>query len=68
MQWGRNRGMMANEHIRVGRISYQKVKTFKYSSSLLTNENSIQEEIQCRSKAGNSCYYSVQTLLSSGHL
>ena len=32
---------------------------------LLTNQNSIQEEIKCRLKAGNSCYYSVQTLLSS---
>ena len=31
----------------------------------LTNQNSIQEEIKCRLKAGNSCYYSVQTLLSS---
>jgi len=31
----------------------------------LTNQNYIQEEIKCRLKAGNSCYYSVQTLLSS---
>ena len=36
----------------------------KYLGSLLTNQNSIQEEIKCRLKAGNSCYYSVQTLLS----
>ena len=35
------------------------------SSTLLTNQNYIQEEIKCRLKAGNSCYYSVQTLLSS---
>ena len=27
--------------------------------------NSIQEEIKCRLKAANSCYYSVQILLSS---
>ena len=33
--------------------------------ALLTNQNSIQEEIKCRLKAGNSCYYSVQTHLSS---
>jgi len=33
--------------------------------SLLTNQNSIQVEIKCRLKAGNSCYYSVQKLLSS---
>ena len=41
------------------------MKTFKYLGSLLTNQSSIQEEIKCRLKAGNSCYYSVQTLLSS---
>ena len=34
-------------------------------SSLLTKQNSIHEEIKCRLKAGNSCYYSVQTFLSS---
>ena len=31
----------------------------------MSSQNSIQEEIKCRLKAGNSCYYSVQTLLSS---
>ena len=45
--------------------SYEKVKILKYLGSLVTNQNSIQEEIKCRLKAGNSCYYSVQTLLSS---
>ena len=29
------------------------MKTFKYLGSLLTNQNSIQEEIKCRLKAGN---------------
>ena len=54
---GRHRGMIANEHIRIdGRNSYEKVKAFKYLGSLLTNQNSIQEEIKCRLKAGNSCY------------
>ena len=47
---------------------YEKVKTFKYLGSLLTNQNSIQEDIRCRVKAGNSYYYSVQTLLSSSLL
>ena len=55
--------MMANELIT--EESYEKVKTFKYLSSLLTNQNSILEEIKCRLKAGNSRCYSVQTLLSS---
>ena len=49
----------------VGSNSYEKMKTFKYLGSLLANHNSIQQEIKCRLKAGNSCYYSVQTLLSS---
>ena len=56
---------MANENIKIGSNSYEKVKTFKYLGSLLTNLNSIQEKIKCRLKAGNSCYYSVQTLFSS---
>jgi hypothetical protein len=37
----------------------------KYLGSSLTSQNSIQEEIKCRFKAGNPCYYSVKTLLSS---
>ena len=64
MEIGRHRGMIANAHIEIGSNSYEKVKTFKYLGSLLTNQNSIQEEVKCRLKAGNSCYFSVQTLLS----
>ena len=40
------------------------VKTFKKLGSLLAKQNYIQEETKCRLKAGNSCYYSAQTLLS----
>ena len=54
------------EHMHsVFKVNYEKVETFKYLGSLLTNQNSIQEEIERRLKAGNSCYYSFQTLLSS---
>ena len=66
METGRHRSMIPNAHIKIGSNSYEKVITFKYLGSLLTNRNSIREEIKCRLKAGNSCYYySVQTLLSS---
>ena len=41
METGLIRGMMTNEHITIGSNSYEKVKTFKYLGSLLTNENSI---------------------------
>ena len=56
--------MIANELVKIGNNLYEKVKTFNYLGSLLTNQNSIQDEINCRLKAGSSCYYSVQTLLS----
>ena len=65
MDTGRHRGMIANAHIKIGSNSYEKLKTFKYLASLLRNQNYIQEEIKCRPKAGNSCYYSVQTFLPS---
>ena len=38
-------GMRANEHITVRSISYKNVETLKYLS-LLTNQNSAQEEIK----------------------
>jgi len=65
MEIGQYRGMLANAHFKIGSNSHEKVKTLKYLRSLLSSQNSIQEEIKCRFKAGNSCYYSVQTLLSS---
>ena len=68
MQVGYHRGVMANEHITVCSNSYEKVKTCKYSGSLLTNQNSVHEGIKCRLKAGNSRYYSVHTFLSSQRL
>ena len=34
----------------------------------LTNQNSIAEEIKSRLRSGNSCYHSVQNLLSSSLL
>ena len=44
MEIGRHRGIMANAHIKIGSNSYEKVKTFKYLVSLVTNQNSIQGE------------------------
>ena len=34
------RGIIANAHIKIGSNSYEKVETFKYLGSLLTNQNS----------------------------
>ena len=47
----RRRGIIENVHIKISSNSYEKVKTYKYLNSLLTNQNSIQEEIKFRLKA-----------------
>ena len=46
----------------------ERVEEFKHLGTTLTNQNSIQEEINSRLKLGNACYYSVQNLLSSSLL
>jgi hypothetical protein len=48
--------------------SIERLEELKYLGITLTNQNSIQEEVKCRVKLGNACYYSVQNLLSSSLL
>jgi len=48
--------------------SLARVEEFKYLGTTSTNQNSIQEEIKSRLKSGNTCYHSVQNLLSSSLL
>ena len=67
LEVGGSPAMIANGHIAVGSNSYEKLKTFKYLGLLLTNKNSIYEEIECRHKSGNCCC-SVETILSSQFL
>jgi len=47
---------------------FETVEESKYLGTILTNHNSIQEEIKSRLKLGNTCYHSVQKLLSSNLL
>ena len=47
---------------------FERVEEFKFFGTILTNQNSIQEEIKSRLNSGNVCYYSVQNLLSSSLL
>jgi hypothetical protein len=44
--------------------SFERVEDFKNLGTTLTNQISIQEEIMNRMKSRNTCYHSVQNLLS----
>ena len=44
------------------------MEELKYLGTILTEQNSIQEEIKRRFKSGNTYYHSVQNLLSSNLL
>ena len=54
--------------MKIDNRSIERVEKFKYLGTMLTNKNSIQEEIKSRLKVGKACYYSVQNLLSSSLL
>jgi len=54
--------------MKIDNSSVERVEEFKYLVTMLTNKNSIQEDIKSRLKLGNACYYSVQNLLSSSLL
>ena len=51
--------------VRIGNSTFERVEGFKYLGTILTNKNSIAEEIKSRLRSGNACYHSVQNLLSS---
>ena len=68
--------MLKSPHHNVGRShniktdnnNFERVEQFKYLRTNLTNQNSIQEEINSRLKSGNACNHSVQDVLFSSFL
>ena len=54
-----------NHSVRTDNSTFERVDEFKYLGTILTNQNSIQEEIKSRLRSGNACYHSMQSLLSS---
>jgi len=57
-----------NHNKKIYKISSKRAEGFRYLGTNLTNQNSIQKEIQTRLKSGNACYHSVQNILSSSLL
>ena len=53
------------QSVRIDNSTFERVEKFKYLGTTLTNKSSIPEEIKSRLRSGNSCYHSVQNLLSS---
>ena len=65
MVMSRDRNAGRGYSVKIDNSSIERVEDFKYLGTTITDQNSIQEEIESRFKSGNACYYSVQNLLSS---
>ena len=70
MIMSRDQNAGQSHSVKIDKISFERVEEFKYSylGTILTNQNSIQEEIKSRLKSGNACCHSVQNFLSSSLL
>jgi len=51
--------------MKIDNSSFERGGRFKIFGTTFTNQNSTQEEIKSRLNSGNTCYHSVQNLLSS---
>jgi hypothetical protein len=62
MVMSRDRNAGRNDSVKIDNSSIGRVEEFKYLGTMLTEQNSVQEEIRSRLKSGNACYHSVQNL------
>jgi len=61
----RDQGAVRSHNIRTENSSFKRVEQFKYLGAIITNQNSIQEEIKSRLKSVSACCRSVQNILCS---
>ena len=57
-----------SHNLKIDNGSFERVEDFRYLETVITNQNSIQEEIKSRLQSGNASYYSVKNVLSSSML
>jgi len=50
--------------VRIDNSTFERLEEFKYLGTTLKNQNSIAEEIKSRLRSENTCYRSMQNLLS----
>jgi hypothetical protein len=60
MVMSRDQNAGRSHNMKIDNSYFERVEEFKYLGTTLTNQNSVQEEIKSRLKAGNACYHSVQ--------
>ena len=60
MAMSRDHNTGRNHSMKVDNSSFERVEEFKYLGINLTNQISLQEEIESRLKLENACYHSVQ--------
>jgi hypothetical protein len=64
----RHRNASQNRDIKISIRSFKNVSELRYLGMKVTNQTFIKEEIKRRLNPGNTCYHSVQNLLSSSLL
>ena len=57
MVMSRDQNAGRSHNIKIDNSSFEMVEEFKYLGKILTNQNSIQEELESRLKSGNALYY-----------
>ena len=65
MVLSRDQNARRSHSVRIDNSTFERAEVFNYLGTTLRNQNSIPEEIKRSLISGNTCYHSVQNLLSS---
>jgi hypothetical protein len=65
MLLSRHQNAGQNRDIKIANRSFENVSQFKYLGATVPNQNLIQQEINRKLNSSNTCYHSVQNILSS---